>query len=158
MVDVRVSAASGTSDDWAASTLVLGVGQFAWETDTQILRIGDGQALEPNLPIVAQGQDLGSQLAIDDGNPSSGAVWSSLKTQAQDTATLTAAKQYTDQAVQASPSATALVYAVVQNTTGTWASRPAVGAQQVVFWFQIVANTPPPAGFMLGNDQLIVRS
>lgn len=108
MVDVRVTAASGTSTDWAASTLVLSVGQLAWETDTLILRVGDGENLEPNLPIAASAAGGGgvdsntlaaaeaytdAQVAsvtvnggasINDGTTSSASVWSSNKSSTQD--------------------------------------------------------------------------
>lgn len=157
MAEYRVSAASGTSDDWARSPLILGIGQLAWETDTRVLRVGDGINLEQDLPIAAQ-EKTDSPFVIDDSKVSGSSAWSSLKSQSADSATLIAAKQYTDQAVQQSPAAGSAVYAIVQNANGTYPARPSVGGTQVVFWFQIVANTPPPAGVMQTNDQLIVRS
>lgn len=157
MVDVRVSAASGTSADWAASTLVLGVGQLAWETDTQILRIGDGSNLEPNLPIVAQPQTI--QYPVIDDNPtdvSNFAVWSSQNTQAQIAAALQQANAYTDQAMQGVLNGTGLPIAVAfQNSDGSWGNRPGASC---VFAFTTNGSTTAPNWLQPGIDVLFYRN
>lgn len=155
MVDVRVSAASGTAADWAASTLVLGVGQLAWETDTGILRIGDGQSLEQNLPILAQEN---SGIVINDvvAQASGNTVWSSLEALTQDQATLTAAKSYTDTAVKgALQGQQPRLDVCLQNTNGTYPNRPNA---YCVFVFSTGGSTTPPTWLVPGVDVFFLRS
>lgn len=153
MVDVRVSAASGTSDEWAASGLILGVGQLAWETDTQIMRVGDGRNVEPNLQIVAQPID---PIPIDDGNPSGGAVWSSLHTNAQIQAALKNANAYTDSGIQGILNGTTpRIDVCFQNTDGSWPSRPSA---YFIMALSTGGSTTPPTWLKTGIDLFFVRS
>lgn len=151
MVDVRVSAASGSSADWAASTLVLGVGQFAWETDTLILRVGDGETLEPNLPIVAQGAVPAVEIDDADADVSGASVWSSLKTQSEINEALVTANSYTDQALQGG----ARIDVAFQNGDGTWPNRPVA---RVVFAFTTNGSTAAPVWLQPGLDVIFYRS
>lgn len=155
MGDVRLTAASGTSTDWAQSTVILGVGQLAWETDTQILRIGDGSSLEPNLPVLTQinAQDI----QIDDsGNVSGSTVWSSLMSQSQDTATLTAANAYTDQAVKGvGQGQQPRLDVCLQNADGTWPNRPNA---YCIFALSTGGSTTPPSWLVTGVDLFFLRS
>lgn len=139
MTDVRVSAATGLSTDWASSPLVLGMGQLAWETDTQILRIGDGVNLEPQLPILAQ-NSTNPVVTIDDSSTGQGnSVWSSLQTSTQIAAALAAANAYTD---KVAGGFTQRVDVAVQNADSTWPVRPSA---YVVFAFGISGALTPPS-------------
>lgn len=156
MVDIRVSAASGTSSDWAASTLILGIGQFAWETDTGILRIGDGVNLEPNLPVAANQNAV--LLSIDDTYPatSGAAVWSALQSYNQDIATLRAAKAYADQAVSgALAGQQPRMDVCFQNPDGSYPNRPSA---YCVFVFSTNGSTIAPTWLVTGVDVFFLRS
>lgn len=157
MGDVRVTAASGTAAEWAASPLVLGVGQFAWETDTQILRVGDGTNTEQNLEIVAQvGTPLGPQIDDNPADVSGSSLWSSLNTQAQINAALVAANAYTDSAVRGvSQGQQPRLDVCFQNSDGTWPNRPSA---YCIFAFTTNGSTTPPSWLAAGIDELFYRA
>lgn len=52
---VRLLFAEGTAADWAASTLVLAVGQPGWDSTNRLLKVGDGGSLWADLPAYAPG-------------------------------------------------------------------------------------------------------
>lgn len=157
MVDVRVSAASGTTADWAVSTVILGVGQLAWETDALVLRIGNGVDLEPNLPIVASGDTNNAAPVIDDSDAdiSATVVWSALNTQSKIAAAVQQANAYTDSQITGVQQGTTPRFDVAfQNSDGTWGNRPSA---YCVFAFTTNGSTVAPTWMVTGVDVLFYR-
>lgn len=157
MGDVRVSAASGTASDWAVSTVILGVGQLAWETDNLVLRIGNGVDLEPNLPIIARSADGTATPIIDDSDAgvSGSTVWSSLNTQAKIAAAVAQANAYTDSVLLGVQQGTTPRFDVAfQNADGTWGNRPSA---YCVFAFTTNGSTVAPSWLVTQVDVLFYR-
>lgn len=157
MGDIRVVAASGTAAEWAQATVILGVGQLAWETDTQIMRVGDGMSLEPALPIAAQVGPSGPQIDDNIADVSASVVWSALNTQAQINAALVLANAYTDQVVKGATTGNQQprIDVCYQNADGSWPSRP---NSFCVFAFTTNGSTTPPTWLVQGIDELFYRN